>query len=255
MEDRVGDVLARRAALESGLAPAVALSILFHAGLTAFGAWRAFHHPPELVSGGKMTINISPMLAPASPIHVPAAPVKAPPQPKMEVPAVPQPVAAPVVKPNDKVVPKALTGKSTKTGVDAVAPTIPATATTAKPSTTTIGGGKPGVTAAPTDVPVGGSGVTGIEGDFRDAAYIQRMTTLIGSHWPRSQFQVPAGTTVVVYFEVDRDGRIANAKFENPSGNGTFDRAALRAVLEASPLPPLPWSYTGAFVGVHLTFK
>jgi len=253
MEDRVGDVLARRAALESGLAPAVALSILFHAGLTAFGAWRAFHHPPELVSGGKMTINLSPMLAPASPMHAPVAPVKAPPQPKMEVPAVPQPVAAPVVKPNDKVVPKALTGKSTKTGVDAVAPTIPATTTAAKPSATTIGGAKPGVTAAPTDVPIGGSGVTGIEGDFRDAAYIERMKELIASHWLRPQLAGGAATTI--YFVVERDGKIRDAAAEKPSGSGTFDRAALRAVLEASPLPPLPWSYTGAFVGVHLTFK
>ena len=39
------------------------------------------------------------------------------------------------------------------------------------------------------------------------------------------------------------------------SGNGTFDRAALRAVMEASPLPPLPFAYNGTFLGVHLTFK
>ena len=28
-----------------------------------------------------------------------------------------------------------------------------------------------------------------------------------------------------------------------------------RAVLETSPLPPLPFAYSGTFLGVHLTFK
>jgi TonB family protein len=243
MEDRVGDVLARRAALDGGAAPAIALSILLHAGLTGFAAYRAINHPPAIMGGGKMTINIAPM----TPISAPRATApKAPPVPKMEVPAVPQPVAAPVVKPNDVVVPKALTGKSTKKGVDAVAPTAPA-----PPSTTT--GAKPGVAAPATDVPVGGSGVTGIEGDFRDAAYIERMKELIAVHWLRPA--VAGGTATTIYFAVERDGRIRDAAAEKPSGNGTFDRAALRAVLEASPLPPLPWSYNGVFVGVHLTFK
>ncbi|HKO00223.1 MAG TPA: TonB family protein [Thermoanaerobaculia bacterium] len=248
MEDRVGDVLARRAALDSGAAPAIAISILLHAGITGFAAWHAWHHPAPLMTGGNLAISVMSMPAQAPRISAPPA-VKAPPQPKMEVPAVPQPVAAPVVKPNDKVVPKALTGKSTKTGVDAVAPTVPAPAA---PSTTT-GGGKPGITAATTDVAVGDSGVTGIEGDFRDAAYIVRMKELIATHWLRPQITGGAGATI--YFIVERDGKIRDAATEKPSGNGTFDRAALRAVLEASPLPPLPWSYNGAFVGVHLTFK
>jgi len=250
MEDRVGDVLARRAALDSGAAPAIAVSILLHAGITGFAAWHAWHHPPALMTGGKLAISVMsfPQMSAQAPRSAPPQ-VKAPPQPKMEVPAVPQPVTAPVVKPNDKVVPKALTGKSTKTGVDAVAPTV-----SAPPApSTVIGGGKPGITAAPTDVAVGDSGVTGIEGDFRDAAYIVRMKELIASHWLRPQIAGGAGATM--YFIVERDGKIRDAATEKPSGNGTFDRAALRAVLEASPLPPLPWSYNGAFVGVHLTFK
>ena len=45
MEDRVGDVLARRAKLDSGIAPGVAISILLHAGLTAGAVWAAMHAP------------------------------------------------------------------------------------------------------------------------------------------------------------------------------------------------------------------
>jgi outer membrane biosynthesis protein TonB len=42
---------------------------------------------------------------------------------------------------------------------------------------------------------------------------------------------------------------------ESASGNGLFDRAALRAVIESSPLPPLPFGYSGTYINVHLTFK
>src|SRR5205814_57758 len=81
-------------------------------------------------------------------------------------------------------------------------------------------------------VPVGGSGVIGLEGgDFPYTVYIDRMKTLIGTHWFRPQ--VGAGPTATVHFLIERDGRIHDAAVEAESGNGTFDRAALRAVLEA----------------------
>jgi TonB family protein len=89
-------------------------------------------------------------------------------------------------------------------------------------------------------------------GDFPYTIYIERMKTLIGSRWLRPQVGVGA---VVVYFAIDRDGTIRDAKIETPSGDGTFDRAALRAVLESSPLPPLPFGYAGTYLGVHLTFR
>ena len=58
-----------------------------------------------------------------------------------------------------------------------------------------------------------------------------------------------------MHFVIERDGRIHDAAVEAESGNGTFDRAALRAVLEASPLPPLPFGYSGAYLGVRLIFR
>jgi TonB family protein len=79
------------------------------------------------------------------------------------------------------------------------------------------------------------------------------MKTLIGSHWFRPQ--VAESTAAVVYFAIDRDGTIRDAKVENASGNGLYDRAALRAILEASPLPPLPFGYSGSYLGVHLKFR
>ena len=82
--------------------------------------------------------------------------------------------------------------------------------------------------------------------------YIDRMTTMIGQRWFRPQ---SGNVTTVVYFVIDRDGTIRDSKTEVSSGNSTFDRGALRAVLETSPLPPLPFGYAGSYLGVHLTFK
>jgi len=112
---------------------------------------------------------------------------------------------------------------------------------------------KPGVIGG-TDIPVGSAGVTGIEGDFPYTIYIDRMRVLIGQHWLRPQ-PTADGLTSTIHFVIDRDGTIRDAKNEISSGNGTFDRAALRAVLETSPLPPLPFGYNGTYLGVRLTFR
>ena len=110
----------------------------------------------------------------------------------------------------------------------------------------------PGV-ANPNDITAGTSGVTGLEGgDFPYTIYIDRMRNLIGTHWFRPQGTTAAAT---VHFVINRDGSIRDVTLDTSSGNGTFDRAAQRAVVEASPLPPLPFAYSGTYLGVHLTFR
>ncbi|HEX6178020.1 MAG TPA: energy transducer TonB, partial [Thermoanaerobaculia bacterium] len=74
----------------------------------------------------------------------------------------------------------------------------------------------------------------------------------IGQRWLRPQ---SGDARAIVYFRIERDGTIRDAAVTTASGSGTFDRAALRAVLEASPLPPLPFGYSGHYLGVHLTFR
>ncbi|HXH90113.1 MAG TPA: energy transducer TonB, partial [Thermoanaerobaculia bacterium] len=104
------------------------------------------------------------------------------------------------------------------------------------------------------DIPLGATGVTGLDADFPYTIYIDRMKSLIGQHYLRPG-AARAGTIGTVFFTVDRDGKIRDARSEISSGDSTFDRAALRAVLEASPLPPLPFGYNGTYLGVHLTFR
>jgi protein TonB len=100
---------------------------------------------------------------------------------------------------------------------------------------------------------VGAAGVTGLEGgDFPYTIYVNQMLVKIGRNWARPG----AGGELLaqVYFVIDRDGRVRDAEIEKSSGNAAFDRAALRSVIESSPLPPLPFGYSGTWLGVHLTF-
>src|ERR1051326_892056 len=240
MEDRVGEVLAQRRALESGAAAGVALSVFFHTAGAAAVIYAAMHQAaPQTVN--VLTINIEPIsnVAPPRPAARRVAPVLHEPHPIVE-----QPKHA--VEPQPKPVAMSPFGKSEKKGSENPAKTPVAPPPPAAQTTTTA-------PAAGSNVAVGAAGVTSIEGDFPFTMYIQNMNRLIGSHWTRPE--VKSGTSAGVHFVIDRDGAIRDAAVETSSGNPLYDRAALRAILETSPLPPLPFAYNGTYLGVHLIFK
>ena len=222
MHDAVGEVLAQRRTLDRGAGAGVVASVFLHAAITAAAVFAALRQPQQQ-SVPVIDIKFARMPAPA---------VSEPPQPApVPVAAVPQPQSVP--KPMVKTVPLSPFGKSTKRGA---APIKQATAN-APPAI---------------EIPVGGTGAV-VEGDFPYTIYIDRMKTLIGQHWFRPQ--AARGVGMTVQFVIDRDGTIRDVVPETPSGNTVFDLAAQRAVLESSPLPPLPFGYSGTYLRVHLTFK
>jgi TonB family protein len=255
MRDGVADVLAQRATLDRGAGAGIALSLLLHGGLTAIAIYAATHaSPPQTAT--MINIQFAPIPA-AQPAPAaqrkPAAPkpVETPkieePKPKLEPKITPpKPVAAttpPKVEKN--TVPLSPFGRSTKRGSETPPVATPAPA---PPPVVPAGG------TAAAEVPLGGSGVTGLEGgDFPYTLYIQSMHRRIGTNWFRPQ--VAAGTAAVIYFRILRDGTIGEVRVETSSGNGTFDRAALSAVRSSSPLNPLPFAYNGTYLGVQLTFR
>lgn len=247
MQDPVADVLDERAALGNGMARWILASVLLHASLIGGGIVAARLHPAATTTPF-ISIRLSGVApeAPApgtlsAPVAKPAQKPALAPTPAIERPITPaqKPVEKP--KPSGKTVPFSPFGKSTMKGEEKSG-TPPAAA----PVTSSAG--------APPALPaVGSAGVTGLEGgDFPYTIYIDRMRTLIGVKWYRPQ--VKQDLLTGVYFVINRDGSITDAKIESESGNSTFDRAALRAVLEVSPLPPLPFGYNGTYLGVHLTF-
>ena len=247
MHDAVADVLAAREhERATSLGSMVVVSLLLHAvlfGVLIAGARRA----PEAPKIQQLNIRFAgspvPAARPARPAAKPAEvkaaarPVEAPPEPKVE----PKPVKKEAYAPKQE----SLFGRSEKK----VAPPEPATAP--EPAT--------GSPAAESDVQpgfalpgVGAAGVTGFEGgDFPYTIYVNQMLTKIGRNWKRPQ----AGELLAqVYYVIERDGRVRDVEIEKSSGSPAFDRAALRAVIDSSPLPPLPFGYSGTWLGVHLTF-
>ena len=227
METQVADILAQRAKLDSGFAGGVLLSILIHGTMMGLAVYAAVHTPPPKIASA---LNIK--FAPVKPAPA-VEPVKAAtPTPKIESPK-PQPLKPIETKkaPEKNTVPLSPFGKSTKKGSEnpVVTPPTPAPATDTAPVSAQLEGG-----------------------DFPYTLYIDRMTTTIGSHFFRPQ---GASVPVVVVFTIDRDGTIRDASVETSSGNGVLDRAALRAVLESSPLGTLPFGYQGTYLRVHLKFR
>jgi len=245
MQDRVAEVLAQRATLERGAGIGVVFSILFHGALIGVAIYTALHAAPP--QAAKMvSIQFAKMPAPQAAPRTERRARPAPALPKIEEPKIVEPKPAvekkPEKPPEKNTVPLSPFGKSTKRGSETPAPsqTPPPPTANRQPPTE--------------DIAVGGSGVTGIEGgDFPHALYLQGMHRRIGGNWIRPT--VTPGTGVVIYFRILRDGTIAEARVATPSGNSTFDRAALSAVRSSSPLNPLPFAYSGKELGIYLTFR
>ncbi|HYK00706.1 MAG TPA: TonB family protein [Thermoanaerobaculia bacterium] len=250
MRDGVADVLAQRARLNRGAGTGVLISAVLHAGLTALLVYTAMQTTaPKPV--GLVNIRFAPIssAAPAAAPSKPKAAVPKPVPPKIEEPKPVVETPAPKVEKN--TVPVSPFGQSTKKGSETPAVAKPKPA---PPAPAVPGAGAAGTTTDVPDVPIGGSGVTGLEGgDFPYTIYIQGMQRRIGSNWFRPQ--IANGAAAVIYFRIQRDGTIAEAKVESSSGNGTFDRAALSAVKSSSPLNRLPNDYVGPYLGVHLAFR
>jgi TonB family protein len=244
MRDRVAEVLAQRSALDRGVSSAVAISLVFHVGLTALAVYAALHATPPRPAT-MVSIQFAPMTQPAAPVTRPKTTAQKPkvvePEPKIVEPKPSVEKAPPKVEKN--TVPFSPFGRSTKKGSE----TPPAAKPVQPPAPAAA-------TSTAVEVPVGGSGVTGLEGgDFPYTLYIQGMQRKIGSNWFRPQSA--SGAATIIYYRIQRDGTIIEVNLETSSGNGTFDRAALSAVRSSSPLNPLPFAYSGTYLGVHLTFR
>ena len=195
MRDPVAEVLDQRAALDRGAGTGVALSLLLHAGLTAFAVYAATH-----ASTPKAATMVSIQFAPMPPMTPAKAAPRKPATPKIEEPKPkieePKPVAEktpPKVEKN--TVPLSPFGRSTKKGSE--------TPPVAKP----VEQAPPAATSTAVEVPVGGSGVVGLEGgDFPYSLYIQGMQRKIGSNWFRPQ--IASGAATNIYFRIQRDGII-----------------------------------------------
>src|SRR5207253_8338044 len=129
--------------------------------------------PPSLKTPAAPNFKFAPMPAPPAVVQAPK-----PVAPRIEQPK-PEPIKPPETKkaPEKNTVPLSPFGKSKKKGSENPPPAPPATRQPGNPAT-------PGVTAQ----------LDG--GDFPYTIYIERMQTLIGSHWFRPQ----SANAVIIFF-------------------------------------------------------
>lgn len=93
--------------------------------------------------------------------------------------------------------------------------------------------------------------------EFPFAYYLALLQSRIQANWepPYGSSGGAVSTKVVVFFRIQRSGRITNIAVEGSSGDYLFDRAAIRAVSLSNPLAPLPADYPRGFLGVHFEFE
>jgi protein TonB len=94
----------------------------------------------------------------------------------------------------------------------------------------------------------GGSGFGGF------GSYFRIVRQRVWSEWTQSAVY-GSNESCVVGLTIGRNGDVSDIRVEKPSGNGFYDSVALRAVRNASPLPPLPSSFPNDEQRVRIQFR
>jgi protein TonB len=216
-------VVARIAFLGSSSQRFMAGSLVVHALLVAalilLPAFRKKQHFPE----NALIVELAPLMRSAPPAAKPKPKVQTPPPAPKPEEGVRIEAKEPVKKPE----PPAEEPKPQ-----------PAQEQAAPEEEELTDGGAPELLGGPD----AGHSISPMEGgDVEFAWYRASVTAALYSNWRRP---ILSGITepleVSVGFEILRDGRVVNLRIENPSGVPSLDRSALRALADASPLPPLP---------------
>ncbi len=238
MPKEIDEILARRSRRVTGARRYFGLiaSFLGHVGLGA-----AFVVAPALAARNRPQIEFT---------RVQIVPVQSlgvvEPEPRRPAPSKPEPKPAP--KPVEEKKPVPRPAPTTKP-----ADTRRATADDSSPAPE----GPQQRQGSPLGSTTGGSSFGAVAGfdnpDFVYNYYVEQMLALIGSHWVRPP--VGGGVEAIVRFRIGTRGEVTELELLESSGHTIFDLAGLRAIEQASPLPPLPRSYPHDSLGVRLVIR
>jgi protein TonB len=275
---RLRGPLYRPPATHGGLPTAVAVSIIGHvaffAALAGMLMWTTLNRPKLYV------VNLVPAVAavgvatappaPSSPVRAPAPAPPArnpapepPPAPKApaprEVARLPEPTWSPprlpalparptLPRPGEKELPPMASPRVTS------APTT----TTARPDKTDRPADpRPAPSATlgqPTGSPSGVGALSLDASDFPYAWYLRQVLQKVQGEWQRQNRTTEPDQKPHILVEIQRDGSIRMPEIQQTSGNTVYDQAALRAVFDASPFPPLPQDWSKPSLRVMFRF-
>ena len=192
---------------------------------------------------------------------VPSTPAaQATPPPQESVPAVPEPEPEGARVETREVTPQKPEKPKPEPEPEPEKPTPPPPAT----SRTGRSEAEPSETSPDLSIPEGPSGsgdsdatITSLDlGDMEHAWYRDSVVMALRNHWVRPILQgIRQTMEVTLAFEIGRDGSVRNPRIESSSGVPSLDRSALRAVADASPLPPLPHSWREPVVPARFVFR
>ena len=99
-------------------------------------------------------------------------------------------------------------------------------------------------------------GLSGMRHDeqFEFPWYLKLMINKIQRNWRNPYMGEADSVLCTIYFRVQRGGQISDSRVEKSSGEPSFDRAALRAVINSNPLQALPPDFTESRLTIHLDF-
>lgn len=85
--------------------------------------------------------------------------------------------------------------------------------------------------------------------------YEQILRQKVAEKWQSQDVGLQTAPPVLVGFTILRNGTTQNVRILQPSGNFTLDQSCLRAILQASPFPPLPPQYEHSSVNIEFSFR
>jgi protein TonB len=231
---------------------ALVLSVLGHVlvvaalvGLAFLGVLdRPVVHVVNLVSSVAVVGNPA-----GSPVSLPARTVKPTPRaPAKE----PEPITREAMKPSEPALPsRVITPRAGERDLPPLAPPSDRRGKTvaepvSRPSATPLGQ----VTGS-----ISGQGALTLDvTDFPYAWYLRQVLQKVEEHWQTQNRSSEPAQKPRIYVEIRRDGSIAPPRIEQSSGSSFYDRAALRAITEASPFPPLPADWANPSLRVLFNF-
>ena len=89
---------------------------------------------------------------------------------------------------------------------------------------------------------------------FPYAWYLRQVLQKVEERWQTQNRSTEPAQKPRIYVEIRRDGSIVPPHIEQSSGSSFYDRAALRAITEASPFPPLPADWANPSLRVLFNF-
>ncbi len=203
--------------------------------------------------------SAAPAPKPAAPTPAPA-PAPAKPKPAIKIPERPtskpvksKPVAKSPAKPKaEETKPDASSDAredSSVSGKEASPPQPAGQVSAPVPGLSAGGEGAPGVWGA------GGAGGMLDDATFQYGWYLSNMSSMFSRNWTRPiKPDLDRTLRAVVHFRIQKDGHLTEIVLEQPSGDASLDRSALRAIQDSNPLPPLPYQYGKDSLGVRFFF-